>query len=350
MSSPLLRAAAGALSLTLLGACSSSADLVAPRARLAKAPAPDYESYVTGTPNATSTPLGGVYLAGGGTDDDGGMGWLVRQGGVAGGTKKGAPYYGDVVVLRTSGSKGYNNWIDKLGANSVTTLVINTIDGANSDSVEAAINRAEVIFLAGGDQSTYVNLWSGTRLQRAVNARVAAGYPIGGTSAGLAALPQFIYSAQFASTTSAMALADPYDSTITFAQNLFTVPLLTGLITDSHFVTRDRMGRCYTFLARLQADGVTRTPRGLGVDEGSGVGIAADGSATVYGAGNGAYLVTPSPRSRSTLSAPLTYGAMTVVRVPVGGSFNATTFTAGGVGYTVVANGGVLTSSAGTIY
>lgn len=350
MSSRVLRAAAGALSLALLGACSSATDVVAPSSRFAKAPAPDYESYVTGTPNATSTPLGGVYLAGGGVDDDIGMGWLVRQGGIAGSGKKNVPFYGDVVVLRTSGSKGYNNWIDKLGANSVTTLVINTIDGANSDSVEAAINRAEVIFLAGGDQSTYVNLWSGTRLQRAVNARVAAGYPIGGTSAGLAALPQYIYSAQFASTTSSMALADPYDSTITFAQSLFTVPLLSGVITDSHFVTRDRMGRFYTFLARLQADGVTRTPRGVALDEGSGVGIAADGSATVYGTGNGAYLVTPAPRSRGTLSSPLTYGSMSVIRVPVGGTFNASNFSAGGVAYSVVANAGVLTSSTGLLY
>lgn len=344
------RRAAGALTLAMLGACSSAADVAAPTAQFAKAPAPDYEAYVTGTPDATSTPLGGVYLAGGGVDDDLGMGWLVRQGGIAGTGKKNVPYYGDVVVLRTSGSKGYNNWIDKLGANSVTTLVINTVDGANSDSVDAAIARAEVIFLAGGDQSTYVNLWSGTRLQRAVNDRVAAGYPIGGTSAGLAALPQYIYSAQFASTTSAMALANPYDTTITFAQSLFTVPLLNGVITDSHFVSRDRMGRFYTFLARLQADGVTRTPRGLGVDEGSGVGIAADGSATVYGTGNGAYLVSPPARSRSTLSAPLTYGAMTVVRVPVGGAFNAATFAASGAPYAVTASGGVLTSSTGLLY
>lgn len=350
MSSRLLPAASAALVLALVGACAAPADVAAPEARLAKAPAPDVETYVTGIPNASSTPLGGVYLAGGGVDDDGGMGWLVRQGGVAGTNRKGVPYYGDVVVLRTSGSKGYNSWIDRLGANSVTTLVINTIAGANSDSVEAAINRAEVIFLAGGDQSTYVNLWTGTKLQRAVNARVALGYPIGGTSAGLAALPQYIYSAQFASTTSAMALANPYDGSITFAQRLFTVPLLSGLITDSHFVTRDRMGRFYTFLARLQADGLTSTPRGLGVDEGSGVGIAANGQATVYGTGNGAYLVSPTARATSTLLVPLTYDPMTVVRVPVGATFNAATFSASGPTYSIWANGGVLNSSTGVIY
>ncbi len=345
-----LRVTVTVIAMAVLGACSTASDVVAPDARFAKKPDPDFESYVTGVPNASSVGLGGVYVAGGGADDDIGMGWLVQQGGVAGLGKKSVPYYGDVVVLRTSGTKAYNNWIDKLGANSVTTLIINNADGANSDSVVAAISRAEVIFIAGGDQSTYVNLWEGSRLQQAVNARVAAGYPIGGTSAGLHVLSQFIYSAQDVSTTSAVALADPYDGSITFAQQLFTVPMLNGVITDSHFTTRDRMGRLYTFLARLQADAVSMTPRGLAVDEGSAVGINALGVATVFGAGNGAYLVTPAKKSRSTLPTPLTYGAMSVVRVPVGGVFNALTFAASGTPYTLTANAGILTSSNGSLY
>lgn len=339
-----------AAALAVLGACSSATDVVAPDARFAKKAEPDFESYVTGVPNASSVGLGGVYVAGGGIDDDTGMGWLVQQGGVAGLGRKSVPYYGDVVVLRTSGTKAYNNWIDKLGANSVTTLIINSADGANSDSVVAAIGRAEVIFIAGGDQSTYVNLWGGSRLQQAVNARLAAGYPIGGTSAGLHVLSQYIYSAQFASTTSSTALSDPFDSSITFAQQLFNVPVLNGIMTDSHFTTRDRMGRLYTFLARLQADGISRTPRGLAVDEGSGVGINALGAATVFGTGNGAYLVTPPAQLRNALSTPLTYSPMSVVRVPVGGSFNAFTFATPNSGYSIVANAGVLTSSKGSLY
>jgi cyanophycinase-like exopeptidase len=343
MSAHRSRTTLSAALLCLLAACAGPADLAAPAdAHLAKKVDPGYDVYVTGRPDASTTPLGGVYLAGGGVDDEAGMTWLLARGGVAGTDRKGKPFYGDVVVLRTSGSKGYNNFTDKLGANSVTTFVITSTDGANSQAVVDAINSAEVIFLAGGDQSTYVTMWAGTRLQTAVNARIASGYPIGGTSAGLNALSQHIYSALYASTTSTMALANPYDASITFAKDLFTVPLLANVLAEPHFNTRDRMGRFYTFLARLQADGKASAPRGLAVDEGSGVGIAASGSATVFGTGNGAYLVTPPSAGPSTLSTPLTYSSMMVVRVPVGGTFSAATWTASYPSYTVTATAGTL--------
>ena len=75
-----------------------------------------------------------------------------------------------MVVLRTSGSDGYNAWLAKLGANSVTSIVISSKGGANSEFVRKSIANAEVVFIAGGDQSTYVKLWSGSSLQAAVNA------------------------------------------------------------------------------------------------------------------------------------------------------------------------------------
>lgn len=352
MSLRLLRTAAGATVLSLLAACGRATDVVAPSdAQLDKKVDPGYELYVTGK-GADVTTTGNeaaVYLAGGGADDEAGMAWLLARGGTIGTDRKGQALYGDVVVLRTSGGKGYNTFIDKLGANSVTTFVITSRAGADAPEVADAIRKAEVIFLAGGDQSTYVNLWDGTGLQTAVNNRIGAGYPIGGTSAGLNALGQHIYSAQFASTTTAMALANPYDASITFARDLFTVPLLANLIAEPHFVPRDRMGRFYTFLARLQADGRAAAPRGLAVDEGSAVAVSASGAATIFGAGNGAYLITPASATPSTLSAPLTAGSMQVVRVPVGGAFNLTAWTAPAMytPYTVKADAGVLTSSRG---
>jgi cyanophycinase len=308
---------------------------------------PGFEAYVTGSGLDVGTTGGdrAVYLAGGGRDDEAGMRWLLARGGT---TASGG--YGDVVVLRTSGSAGYNEFLDRLGANSVTTFVIRTVEGANSPNVARAIGRAEVIFLAGGDQSTYVNRWAGTALQSAVNARLAAGAAVGGTSAGLNVLGEYIYSAQTVSTTSAMALANPYDPSITFAPKLFDVPLLRNTIAEPHFVVRARMGRFYTFLTRLQADGTAPAPRGLAVDEDGGVGVTANGQARVFGAGNGAYLLTTTAATIGPLSAPLTASPMGVRHVPVGGTFNATSWSAAGVPYTVVVNAGILTASTGTIY
>lgn len=310
---------------------------------------PGYTSYVSGSATDVQTsPVGGALLAGGGTDSDAGMQWLLAQGGA-----RSAGKFGDVVVLRTSGTNGYNKYLVNFGANSVTSIVISSVTGANSDYVRNAIAKAEVVFIAGGDQSTYVNLWTGTGLQTAVNARVAAGYPIGGTSAGLAVLSPFVYAAFNVSSTSAAVLANPYDASVTLTNALFTVPVLQNLITDSHFVTRDRMGRLVTFLARLQQDGRAIAPRGIGVDEKSAVGVSLTGAATVFGGGNGAYFlsVTNSITRVCAANTPLTYTPVSTVRVPVGGQFNLSTWTGSlSTPYVLSATTGVLSSSVGSIY
>ncbi len=310
---------------------------------------PGYTTYVSGnTIDVQTLPLGGALLAGGGTDSDAGMQWLLAQGGA-----RSAGAYGDVVVLRTSGTNGYNAFLMNLGANSVTSIVISTTAGANSDYVKNTIAKAEVVFIAGGDQSTYVNLWTGTGLQTAVNARVAAGYPIGGTSAGLAVLSPFVYAAFNVSSTSAVVLANPHDASVTITDALFNVPMLQNLITDSHFVVRDRMGRLVTFLARLQQDGRAAAPRGIGVDEKSAVAVLPNGTATVFGAGNGAYFlsVTNSVTRVCAANTPLSYSPVATVRVPVGAQFNLPTWsTATSTPYVLSATSGVLSSSIGAIY
>ena len=89
---------------------------------------------------------------------------------------------------------------------------------------------------------------------------------VGGTSAGLAILGQFIYSSLYDTIYSPEALANPYDGNITFAYNFLTIPFLTDFLTDTHFVTRDRMGRMLTFQARLVKENRTLV-KGVGVDE-----------------------------------------------------------------------------------
>ncbi len=347
----------GRIATTLLVTLSFAACSTAPTAPNPQ-PAPDikgakvdpgYVAYVSGsTTNVVTTPLGGALLAGGGTDSDAGMKWLLTQGGT-----RAANLYGDVVVLRTSGTNGYNRYLIGFGANSVTSIVITSVAGANSAYVRDAIAKAEVVFLAGGDQSTYVNLWQGTTLQTAVNARIAAGYPIGGTSAGLAVMGEYAYSALNVSSTSAALLANPYDASATFARSLFTLPLLRNVITDSHFVTRDRLGRTIAFLARMQQDGWATAPRGIAVDEGSALGVTTSGASTVFGAGVGVYFFS-TVASGSRICQPntaLTFAPVTAYRVPVGKSFNVTTWTTSdAVPYTISASAGALSSTTGSIY
>ncbi len=322
-----------------------------PESRSVRVAPPDssYVSYFSGdTTDALTTPAGGALLAGGGTDSEEGMKWLLAQGGA-----RAAHAYGDVVILRASGSDGYNDYLMKFGANSVTSIVITSVDGANSAFVRRAIERAEVVFLAGGDQSRYERFWRGTALQLAVNARVAAGYPIGGTSAGLAVLGEFGYSALNESAQSKVVLQDPFDSTMTFERSLFTVPHLTNLITDSHFAVRDRMGRLLGFLARLELEYGAHAPRAIAVDEKSAVGVSASGRATVFGGGKGAYFLGTSGVTTRTVAkaTPLTYAPVAVLHIPVGGHFDLATWsTNSAIAYTLSAVHGGVTSSSGTIY
>ena len=57
----------------------------------------------------------------------------------------------------------------------------------------------------------------------------------------------------------AEALANPYHRHVTFTYGFFNFANLEDTITDSHFVTRDRMGRTLAFLARQIQDGQAQT-------------------------------------------------------------------------------------------
>lgn len=134
---------------------------------------------------AKTTP--GVILMGGGTDTDEAFVWQSKN---ANG--------GDFLVLRTSGTDAYNSYIQDLAKdagtplNSVTTILFNKKDAASDPTVLKAISNAEAIFFAGGDQSTYLDFWSGTQVQSIIQSKVA-NITIGGTSAGCAILGNWVY-------------------------------------------------------------------------------------------------------------------------------------------------------------
>ena len=124
----------------------------------------------------STKPTGGTALMGGGDDLDGAFKWLCDK-----------AQGGDFLILRARGSDDYNPYVNKLcKLNSVATLVIPNRRTAQDPAIAETIHRAEAIFIAGGDQSRYIKFWRGTPVQDALNAHIAAGRPIGGTSAGLA--------------------------------------------------------------------------------------------------------------------------------------------------------------------
>jgi len=315
---------------------------------LQAAPKPGYQSFIVGNAaDAQQSPnlSPGLVLMGGGTDVDAAFQWMCQR---AGG--------GDFVVIRTTGTDAYNPYIQQLcpQMDSVETIIITTVAGANSAYVSSHIQNAEALWIAGGDQSTYTSLWRSTAVQTGVNFLLNSKLaPVGGTSAGLAVLSQFIYTGALGSVTSSQALANPFHRYVTLERDLFNSTLGANKLYDSHFVTRDRMGRSLAFLARIVNNGWATQPRAIGIDEQTAVLVLPNGAGTMVGTGAAYFLQAPGPAQVLADRTPLTYLNIGVYKVPQGGTFNLSSWSgAGGVAYTLNVNSGALTSTqaGGNIY
>jgi cyanophycinase len=204
-----------------------------------------------------------------------------------------------------------------------------------------------VVWIAGGDQSNYINFWKNTPVQSTLNSRIAAGVPVGGTSAGLNVLTQFIYTAQAAQgVTSSQAVADPFNRYMSFDRDFAALPVMQGVIGDPHFGTRDRMGRDIAFLCRVATYGWSAAPRGIAVDEMTALLVANGGHASVVGSGNVYFLKAPGTPQVCAAKKPLTYQSIAVDRIHAGDGFDLPTWQrTGGSSYSVSVTAGVLSST-----
>jgi len=291
-------------------------------------------SYITGNPlDAEVTPTGpGLVLMGGSTEVDTAFDWWTDY--LAG---------GDVVVLRTSGSAGYNDYLYSNigGIDSVETLLVTSRELANEPYVRWTIAHAEGIFLAGGDQSTYLDSWKSTGVHYALEYAWQRGAILGGTSAGLAVLGEFSFSANNGTVYSDEALADPYNEYMLLDRNFLTLAPLAGVITDSHFADRDRMGRLITFLARIVADGWATRPLGLGIDERTALVVTPDGIGTVMGAGSVYLVVSNGAAATCVAETPLEYADLPLYQLSDGDTVLLPAGTTSVAATTVTASGGV---------
>ncbi len=232
------------------------------------------------TTDVQTSPEAGILLAGGNTDNDDAMRWFLQR---ADG--------GDIVVIRATGSDGYNNYLFSslsVPVNSVTTIVISSRTQANNQSVYDAIVNAEALFIAGGNQWDYVNYWKNTLVHDAIQYLIdEKGVTVGGTSAGLAVLGGVVYTAENNTVWSTEALNNPYHFRVTLDNDFLQIPFLEELVTDSHYNRvqgddEDRKGRHVAFLARMVADW-EMDAKGLGVNEYTAVGVDENGLARVFG-------------------------------------------------------------------
>jgi cyanophycinase-like exopeptidase len=352
-------------------------------------------------------------VMGGGPDVDQAFQWLIQRAGIKPGTG------GRFVIIRARGTEAYNpyiyysdanggtstlppvnqdGWVGGayLGLSSVETLVIPTVKAANDPAVNQIVARADVVFIAGGDQSDYIKYWKNTQLDWTLQSLMSKRVPIGGTSAGLVVLGQFDFAALRGSVTSEQALSNPFNKYMTLdptpqtlrstspestAGGFLTPAPLFNTILDAHLDERDRMGRLVAFVSRLIApyqesgcsggilvpkiaQGLSATPYGDLVARGIGVGVEAallvsgdGGSQTPIVAklvtnptttsASAAYFVLPQNYPGRCVDGQTLSGVTaTVIKVDkFNPSFNMSTWSGGYTPYTLKVSNGVMTVS-----
>lgn len=307
-----------------------------------------FQYYVVGNPKDVSTETRGlIVMQGGGDDVDFNY---QRMGEYAGG--------GDFIVLRASGVDEYNQYImDLCACDSVETIVFENRDAAYDEFVIEKIRNAEAIFIAGGDQSRYVRFWKDTPVEDAIHAVAAKPAPIGGTSAGMAIMGQFTYSAMTESLTSAAALSDPFHADVWLETDFIKLPAMHNIITDQHLLERDRIGRTVTLMARLLNDKSTSTARAIAADRETSVHVdPASGIAEIFSVREHEtpyvyFLRTTREADVCKAGEPLSISGVDVYRATPGVKFDLKTWSGeGGIAYSLDVRNGVLESSRQEIY
>jgi cyanophycinase len=130
---------------------------------------------------------------------------------------------------------------------------------------------------------------------------------------------------------------------VTLSRDFLRIPLLAGIITDTHFAKRDRMGRLVVFLARMLEDGWAKRVRAIGVEEGAAVLLEPDGQAKVIGSGPAYFLEARNSPEVCRTRTPLSFKGISVHRATPGASFNVKDWTGtGGDDYQLSAVNGQL--------
>ncbi len=275
--------------------------------------------YFSGNPGDVRPQLDGplLLLAGGGGDVTAGLQSAIDQ------IRDGGRI--DVVVLRASGADGYNEYFMKLdGVDSVLTLVINDRASAAREDVVQAVRDAELVYFAGGDQCNYIRWIKGTPVERAVERVYRRGGAVGGTSAGLAIMGQYAYDAcPDQSAKSAEVLLDPFHVDVSVSTGFFEWAALRGVITDTHFQQRERMGRMLVFMARSGAR------IGLGVSEGTIALVDREGRGVVQGKGPVHVVIAEQKPEILAKGRPLTFRGLRVLRFEAGETFDLRSVTGG---------------------
>jgi cyanophycinase len=172
----------------------------------------------------------------------------------------------------------------RLGAEKVIPLRLDSRDDANSDLAVGAIERATGVFFTGGDQLRITTVVGGSKVDSALHTRLAEGMILAGTSAGAAMMSgTMILGGDSPGVTRASVRTGP------------GLEFLPGVLIDMHFAERGRLNRLLSAVALYPHE------LGLGIDEdtailaeGDSFEVLGTGTVTVVDAGAAADIRVPA--------------------------------------------------------
>ena len=179
-----------------------------------------------------------------------------------------------IAIIPTASQMGdtgdrYQAVFRELGVEKVRTLPFETRADCEREDWLSKLQRADGVFMAGGNQLRLSTTLGGTPVARILRSLNASGVHVAGTSAGAAFLCEHMIA--FGEEGSS-----PRANLVTLAPGL---GLTNHVIIDQHFRQRDRLGRLLTALA------YNPFAVGIGLDEDSAAFIGPDDKVEVLGTG-----------------------------------------------------------------
>ncbi len=185
---------------------------------------------------------------------------------------------------REDTGRNYEKLFRALGIKHAQVLHLITREDCQSDKYLDYIEKADGVFMTGGNQLRLSTTLGGTPVAQAIRRRNAVGMHVAGTSAGAAFMPEHMIAGGDEGST-------PSPGMVTMAPGL---GLTNNFIIDQHFRERDRLGRLLTALA------YNPFAVGIGLDEDTAAFIRPGDDLEVVGSG-GITIIDPTKLSYSSM-------------------------------------------------
>lgn len=195
-------------------------------------------------------------------------------------------------------AKEYAALFKGLGVRNIGVMDIRTRDDAHDEANVKQIESATVVFFTGGDQLRITSQIGDSPIYRCLQEGYKNGLTVAGTSAGAAVMP----------TTMLISGAGDESSRISALGMAPGLGLIDGVVIDSHFAERGRIGRLLGAVAQNPAN------LGIGIDEDTAIVVQRNRRFQVIGSG-AVYVVDGATMTYSSLSEKQPEGILSIFDV-----------------------------------